>query len=204
MKVLSNESGVITLVIKNQNEISNRKYQVIPEIVVKDQNVNFSHLHGKQYRINSAFQKIQTEKEKQNKARNSIDQEETSDIEIDTAFYQYFATRALEVEDAEVNDLQPKVLPKYCRPAPGTVNKPACYSCDQRCSFTIDQVLNPTKNISKDDILEELHIHGHPKSRMMESTGLNNKRLPRNVKEAAGELADHYIYAHNQTEPFFL
>ena len=38
----------------------------------------------------------------------------------------------------------------------------------------------------------------------MESTGLNNKRLPRNVKEAAGELADHYIYAHNQTEPFFL
>jgi hypothetical protein len=65
-------------------------------------------------------------------------------------------------------------------------------------------VLNPTKNISKDDILEELNIHWHPKSRMMESKGSDNKRLPRNVKEAARELADHYIYSHNQTEPFFL
>ena len=67
--VLSNESGVITLVIKNQKEIANRKYQVIPEIVIKDQFVNFSHLHGKKYRINSAFQKIKSEKEKQNKAK---------------------------------------------------------------------------------------------------------------------------------------
>jgi hypothetical protein len=50
--VLSNESGVITLVIKNQKEIANRKYQVIPEIVIKEQFVNFSHLNGKKYRIN--------------------------------------------------------------------------------------------------------------------------------------------------------
>jgi hypothetical protein len=150
------------------------------------------------------FKKSKPKKKKINKARNSTDQEETSQIEIDTAFYHYFATRALEGEDAEASVLHSKVLPKYCRPTPGTVNKPACYSCDQRCSYTIDQVLNPTKNISKDDILEELNIHWHPKSRMMESKGSDNKRLPRNVKEAARELADHYIYSHNQTEPFFL
>jgi hypothetical protein len=68
----------------------------------------------------------------------------------------------------------------------------------------MDQVLNPTKAIAQDDILEKLHLHGHPMSRMMESKGLGNKRTQRNVKEAARELADHYIYAHRQTEPFFL
>ena len=100
--------------------------------------------------------------------------------------------------------MQPKVLPNYCRPMPGTVSKPACNSCEQICSYSMDQVLNPTRAIAQDDILEELHIHGHPMSRMMESKGIGNKRLQRNVKEAARELADHYIYAHSQTEPFFL
>ena len=63
-------------------------------------------------------------------------------------------------------------------------------------------ILHPTKSISQDDIIEELELHGHPTSRKIEDQ--NGTKRNRTKTEAARELADHFIYAHNKIEPKFL
>jgi hypothetical protein len=51
--------------------------------------------------------------------------------------------------------------------------------------------LHKTKGIGQNDILNELYLHGHPKSRQIK---LGNKLKQRVTHKAPRELAVHYIY----------
>ena len=183
--VLSSENSFITLTIKNQNT-NYQNFQVIPEEVYEQEPVNLSHLHGKKNRICSALTKIKNAK----------------NMQTETPFYNFFSLNSSFQNETINNE---KVLPFNCRDLPHSLSKSkkiACKNCKQLCSYKIEMILHPTKSISHDDILEELEIHGHPKSRkILDENG--NKRN-RNKIEAARELADHFIFTHNQQEPEFL
>ena len=88
--------------------------------------------------------------------------------------------------------------PQYCRSLPGTLKKPACSKCDELCSFSMESLLHPTNALSQPDILDELANHYHPSSRKISDNQINRQRI---TQEAARELADHYIFAHNKKEP---
>ena len=94
----------------------------------------------------------------------------------------------------------PRQIPAFCRKN-GTKTKPTCFSCEALCSYSMERILHHTNPITQSDLLEELEIHHHPKSRIIECNGIKRSRLS---LESARELADHYIYAHNKKEPFFL
>jgi hypothetical protein len=72
----------------------------------------------------------------------------------------------------------------------------------QKCYFPIESILHPINHLSKNDIITELQNHGHPTCRVMDST--TSPIIQRSAQEAARELANHYIYVHNYSEPFFL
>lgn len=87
-------------------------------------------------------------------------------------------------------------IPKYCR-ITETAKKPQCVNCHAICNHTIESILDPVNPIGQSYIYAELSAHGHPKCRV-----INNRQ--RKTREAARELADHYIYAHGHKEPFFV
>ena len=60
--------------------------------------------------------------------------------------------------------------------------------------YNYQTILSKTHGLGQRELLAELTIHGHPKTRKM----ANNKL--RNTIETARELADHYIFAHNIKE----
>jgi hypothetical protein len=186
--ILSSENSFITLKIKSQS-ILHQNYQVLQEEIYEDEPLNFGHLHNKKSRINSALAKIRFEK-----ARN--------DQIVDTPFYNFFSTRVKEIENIGDNI---RVIPNNCRKPLGPKSKSKklpCIQCSTLCSYEIEMILHPTKSISQDDIIEELYLHGHPPSRKIEDQ--NGVKRNRTKVEAARELADHFIYAHNKTEPRFL
>lgn len=94
--------------------------------------------------------------------------------------------------------------PKLCREKDSNT-KQACIKCSQICSFPIEMILDPLNHMSQDDIRDELQLHGHPKSRVIDRTTINGKSKAIGAKshEQARELADHYIFAHNKKEPLF-
>ena len=67
-------------------------------------------------------------------------------------------------------------------------------------------LIDPSTHLSQDDIRDELKLHGHPKTRVMDKLIISGKTKLIGAKshEQARELADHYIYAHNNIEPIFL
>jgi hypothetical protein len=71
--------------------------------------------------------------------------------------------------------------------------------------FLSKMILDPLNHMSQDDIRDELQLHGHPKSRVIDRTTINGKSKAIGAKshEQARELADHYIFAHNKKEPLF-
>jgi hypothetical protein len=66
-------------------------------------------------------------------------------------------------------------------------------------------ILDPFNHMSQDDIRDELQLHGHPKSRLIDRTTVNRKSKAIGAKslEHARELAYHYILAHYSKEPLF-
>lgn len=122
---------------------------------------------------------------------------------VDTPFYEYFTLN--NPLNNKANNPNIKQFPVYCRTEPGARSKSkklSCINCNQLCSYTMEMILHPIKSISHDDIIEELEIHGHPTSRKFANE--TGEKRNRNKIEAARELADHFIYAHDQKEPSFL
>ena len=64
--------------------------------------------------------------------------------------------------------------------------KPTCQNCKELCSFSLERILHPTNPLTQTDVNEELEIHHHPKSRILEVNGVKHTRL---TGEAAQELA---------------
>ncbi len=67
--------------------------------------------------------------------------------------------------------------------------------CSAPCPYGMRA--HPNTGLTQIDLQEELSLLSHPKSRM-----INAKH--RNTYEAARELADHYIFAHNMKEPEYV
>lgn len=125
----------------------------------------------------------------------------TNTVTNSASFYNYFVGD-LERENAFDNGIIGNLVkPSSCRPTSIRDHKNPCSRCRVSCSYTMEAVLHPTNSISQPDILKELSLHGHPKSKNITVDGTSRGRL---THEAARELADHYIYAHNKFEPAFL
>ncbi len=90
------------------------------------------------------------------------------------------------------------IKPNYCRDKFQSALKPACIACKMTCHHSIEMILDPVKGLSKEDVLLELKHHFHPKTRILDSV------KQRDLSESKRELADHYIYAHNYSEPVFI
>jgi hypothetical protein len=187
--ILSNESQLSKLKVKSMDVANNTfVYEVLHEEKIKNYPTSLSILHLKKNRINSAFFKI-----KENCLRTpSL----TNHVETNKNFYDYFTFD----RDLDNNNLanENRALPIYCRGAPGTLKKPPCKNCDSPCSYEMEKILRSTNAITQSDIVEELKAHGHPTSRIID---LGDEKKQRVTHQAARELADHYIYAHNKKEP---
>ncbi len=90
------------------------------------------------------------------------------------------------------------IKPNHCREKYQSALKPACNACKLTCRHSIEINLDPVKGLSKEDVLLELKHHFHPKTRILDSV------KQRDLSESKRELADHYIYAHNYSEPVFI
>ena len=76
---------------------------------------------------------------------------------------------------------------------------PPCKHCTApKAFYRIEDILHPNHGVTQTKLNTELSIHNHPKSRDINDAGVTHKRK---THEAARELADHYIYAHNFNEP---
>jgi hypothetical protein len=207
--ILSNSDQCITLINPKDGAKSNIDYEVIHENAFEDIPVSLKNIHLKKHRINSAMCKIKIASMNpvsiQNNAvpaqNNTVPvQNNTTPIQnnADHELLNYFAFDP----DLDTNQLNvSRVKPRYCKSLPGTIKKPACLNCNEPCSYSMENILHPTQSICQNDIIEELEIHSHPKSRKITTDGVVHQRL---THEAARELADHYIFAHNKKKPFFL
>jgi hypothetical protein len=89
-----------------------------------------------------------------------------------------------------------KEKPRFCRgKVDSTPKKPPCVDCTVVCLYKIQDILDISNGIGQNDILAELVRHRHPSSRIMPN---GTQRV---TKDAARELADHYIYSHNKKDP---
>ena len=73
--------------------------------------------------------------------------------------------------------------------------KKRCDECRAPCTVEMEGLLDRTKPTGQKVINEELHRHGHPKSRMMPNGQL------RITYEGAQELLNHYVFAHKKKLP---
>lgn len=113
-------------------------------------------------------------------------------------FNELFNYFALELEPEE-NDIVLREKALFCRGEfERTQTKKPCVECDSICAYTISDILDLKNGLSQSDLINELANHFHPKSRKMPTGHI------RRTQEAARELADHYIYAHNMKEPVFI
>lgn len=178
--VLSNNEYCKKLDSLNENK--KNQYVVVAEEPLVEQNVHYVTMHSKKQRICAALLQI---KEKFGNISPSV-----ADI------FKYFTAR--NEQDVARNEkvtsaIKPK--PQYCRGYDETTaTKPACVNCSTLCSNTLEDILSPTHGIGQTDLLAELTAHKHPKTRKMANLKL------RNTSEAARELADHYIFAHELHE----
>ncbi len=142
------------------------------EIKCASLNTHYSNIHSKKQRIVAAFKQLQNEN------KNQILNHE----------FLYLDLSPSEIE----NQITVRIKPIFCRDElERTSKKPPCAECDTICAFSLEDILDPFHGIGQADIKIELEKHHHPKTRKIE-----NKQ--RTTHEAAKELADHYIYAHNQ------
>ena len=176
---LSNEKGLIFLKGKNSTQ-SHRDYTVVEETVLDHTPANLLTLHQKKNRINSAMLRIKSSNNQNNENFNS-----------------YFAHDP----DIDLNSQNiARICPEYCRSEFYTTKKPACATCNEICTYSMNSILD-NEIMCQNDILEELMRHQHPKSRLVPDEQKPGKNRGRRTVEAARELADHYTYDHNMEEP---
>lgn len=171
--------------VQNYGEVRNNDYVVVTETKLDEiDSIDYTNLILKQSRINCALNKI-----KDNLSRNKV--------QTDTVFFSYFGIdeKSNEIE----SDCTNMEVPPYCRQKK-TAKKKTCSECKEICSLTMDMILHPTNPISQADIYEELRVHCHPSSRKILDGQIERMRT---TKEAAEELADHYVYAHKRKRPLF-
>ena len=114
-------------------------------------------------------------------------------------FFNYFSLH----ETVDLNQVnETREIPEFCRALPGTQKKPACSICQQSFSLSMESLLHPVYSIGQNDILDELEIHNHPRSRII--TDQNGNKHQSITIEAARELENHYVYFHNKEWPKFL
>ena len=193
--VLSLSEHLIEMKIRKKKTIKNPTYEVIDEIKLSKIPQSLMNLHIKKHRITSAFSQIKEPMNLNSTANNNLDTGS-----IDDRLVNVFSMNNNSDNDNDDEDIQ-KTMPGSCRPLPGSLKKPACYNCRESCSFSMENTLHPTKSLTQNDILDELEIHRHPKSRIIKIGSVSRQRV---TFEAARELADHYIYAHKKKEPRFL
>ncbi|CAF0918964.1 unnamed protein product, partial [Brachionus calyciflorus] len=176
--IFSNDDHFIELKLRKNNKevVSYSEYTVIPETKISDVELNFLNMRVKQTRVNCALNKIRSNLEKNRREVNEI-------------FFDYFG-----LNDDEEDENGLKEMPVFCNNK-RTKKKSPCSECTEICSLSLEMILHPTNPVSQADIYEELMIHHHPSSRIIQEN--ENKRI-RTTKEAAEELASHYMFAHKK------
>lgn len=83
-------------------------------------------------------------------------------------------------------------IPKLtsCRDVSSGKQKHKCKDCNAPCLLPIERFFSP-KRLKQAEIIKELEFHNHPKSRIM------NDGQQRTTHQAAKELVEHYVIAHN-------
>ena len=177
--VLSHHDYCKTIDIKNKGTKTSN-YVVVDEVFCSNTAVHYMNIHSKKKRIHAALLQVKITNEK---------------YLADPIFLNHFV---LSMEPGEEDSVL-RIKPEFCRGEHDkTRNKLPCAECDTVCAYTMEDLLDKKHGIGQGDIKLELEKHHHPKSRMM-TTGKQ-----RNTQESARELANHYIYSHNQQEPNLL
>lgn len=70
-----------------------------------------------------------------------------------------------------------------------------CKDCQNVCKFRLSEINEHNKNLNKEEIDNELKIHGHPKSRR---TRIRGKMVNRNISQSKSELKKHYLTYHSR------
>ena len=199
--VLSNENNLIELKVVKIGISARKIYEVVPEITPENlEDSEYNNLRLKKERIKSALHKIQMNSHVDNN-NNNINNETTTtrtttNNNNNNDFFNYFSLP----QNIDMNSInEPRERPEYCRPYPGTAKKPPCCNCRETCSFSMESLVHPVYSIGQNDILDELEIHHHPRSRIItDQTGHKHQRI---TIESARELAKHYVFVHNKKWP---
>lgn len=160
-----------------KSEVKPNQYEVVRETPCESPNVHFMTLSLKKQRINAGLLSIKS----------------NADFEISESFNKILNVFTVAIEENEDGKVRQK--PQFCRGLYEiSKKKPPCVDCTAICAFSIEDILSSNRGLTQAIINAELEAHKHPKSRKMENSHM------RNTREAARELADHYIYSHNMQE----
>ncbi len=177
--VLSNNDYLKPIEVKNEGKKS-LAYVVTDEIKCPKSDTHYSHIQSKKQRIFAALAQI-----KDNNKDKIVDIDFINHIDL-----------GLNRND---NEFTMRIKPNFCRDElDKTKKKRSCGECNSLCAYTMEDLLDHNHGIGLEDLKLELDGHHHPKIRKM-ANGKN-----RTTQEKARELADHYIYSHNQFEPELL
>lgn len=197
--ILSNQELLLDLTLgkKQIKKGVMNEYQVVDEVVIREEDMSgkLGTLIIKKARINSAMLKIKNDHEND---------------EIETPVMNYFILKDKDGEVVQEDAVMPpaqiqpqslaiaaandELTPIYCR-LRRQGKKPACSECTSPCTFKLEMITNSNRAISQGDLIEELRLHHHPTSRKIE---IGETIHQRTTKEAAEELAQHYILYHNK------
>jgi hypothetical protein len=206
---LSSENKFIELIGFTTGADKNLEYSVQDERIIPAQDVKLQHLYLKKCRMQGFLAKVLENPLKTTTVINPAITTSTQSIPLSktnipsASFTNDVLINTTSSADTATINSNPK--PKFCKEK-DTNSKSACIKCKQICSFPIEMILDPKNHLSQDDIRDELQLHGHPKSRVMDQQYINgkSKKIGAKSHEQARELADHYIFSHNKKEPFFL
>lgn len=172
------EINLVKIIQKSKIDARPNDLSIVNEVPIVESSVHFNTIYAKKQRINAALSQI----------KNS-----NADIDyLNSNFFNFFSSN---IEPEEEN-IVVREKPMFCRgELERTALKHPCMECDSVCSYTMFDILDLKNGLNQNDLIDELTIHRHPKSRRMPAGHL------RRTLEAARELADHYKYAHNMDEP---
>ena len=177
--ILSGNNNLIDLTLISSVDAgqTNDIYEIVKENMIREEKLKLHSIVLDQRRIRSAIVKVNSQ------GQRPFTSKQTN--------YDAFFGHVDEEED-EGNE-QELLQPIFCRDK-STANKKKCMECTAVCSLSIEGLLdkrNPTGQVA---IVEELHLHGHPKSRLIDGQ-------QRVTTQAAKELVDHYVFVHKKKLP---
>ena len=98
----------------------------------------------------------------------------------------------LDLSPSEIDNTPVRIKPMFCREElDRTKKKNPCAECETLCAYSIEDLLDSNHGIGQADLKIELEKHHHPKTRKIENR-------QQTTHDAAKELANHYIFSHNQ------